>query len=137
METRGSRHSRLTDINMTPLVDVMMVLLVIVFVTAPLLTQGIDVDLPEIREVSALPTEKDHLVLSIDKEGKLFLDEYEVPFDELKGRLEQLVAKQRKDLFLKADREVAYGVVVKVMGEVKAAGIDKLGVMAEEEPKKR
>lgn len=136
MESRNKRS--IPGINIIPLVDVMMVLLCIVFVTAPLMTQGVEVELPQTRTVSALPTDKDHLVLSIDKDGRVFIEEYEVKVEELKGRLTDLVAKQKKALYLKADSRVPYGSVVRVMGEIKAAGIDKLGMVAEEsDPKPR
>ncbi|MFO7596135.1 MAG: biopolymer transporter ExbD [Desulfocurvibacter africanus] len=131
MENRNSRRS-IPGINITPLVDVMMVLLCIVFVTAPLMTQGVEVELPQTRTVAALPTDSEHLVLSIDKNGRVFIEEYEVKMEELKDRLESLVAKQKKALYLKADAQVPYGSVVRVMGEIKAAGIDKLGMVAEE-----
>lgn len=130
------RVGPLADINMTPLVDVMMVLLIIVFVTAPLLTQGVEVDLPETRTVDVLPQDKDHLIVTIKKGSKIFIEEYEVTVDELAGRLETLAKRQGKSLFLQADREVPYGLVVKVMGEIKAAGIDKIGMVAEEDEKK-
>ena len=74
---------------------------------------------------------RSHLVLSIKKDGKLFLDEYQVGMDELEDHLKRLVAKQRKQLFLRADKEVTYGIVVRVMGEIKSAGIDRLGIVAE------
>ncbi|WP_027367951.1 ExbD/TolR family protein [Desulfocurvibacter africanus] len=131
MDNRNSRRS-IPGINITPLVDVMMVLLCIVFVTAPLMTQGVEVELPQTRTVAALPTDSEHLVLSIDKTGRVFIEEYEVKMEELKDRLESLVAKQKKALYLKADAQVPYGSVVRVMGEIKAAGIDKLGMVAEE-----
>lgn len=139
MDNRNSRRS-IPGINITPLVDVMMVLLCIVFVTAPLMTQGVEVELPQTRTVAALPTDSEHLVLSIDKTGRVFIEEYEVKMEELKDRLESLVAKQKKALYLKADAQVPYGTVVRVMGEIKAAGIDKLGMVAEEpaaKPRKR
>lgn len=127
----------LAEINVTPFVDVMLVLLIIFMVTAPLLTQGVEVNLPQTKAVKALPKDSDHLVLSVKKDGKLFLDEYEVDREQLQGQLKRLVADQKKDLFLRADKEVAYGVVVEVMGEIKAAGIDKLGVVAEPAKEKK
>ncbi len=127
----------LAEINVTPFVDVMLVLLIIFMVTAPLLTQGVEVNLPQTKAVKALPKDSDHLVLSVKKDGKLFIDEYEVDRDQLQGQLKRLVADQKKDLFLRADKEVAYGVVVEVMGEIKAAGIDKLGVVAEPAKEKK
>ena len=122
----------LNEINVTPFVDVMLVLLIIFMVTAPLMTQGVEVDLPTTRTVKNLPQDSEHLVLSIKKDGTIFLDEYQVGRDELADHLKRLVSKQRKQLFLRADKEVAYGVVVRVMGEIKAAGINRLGIVAEQ-----
>ncbi|WP_027722451.1 protein TolR [Maridesulfovibrio zosterae] len=127
----------LAEINVTPFVDVMLVLLIIFMVTAPLMTQGVEVDLPQTRTVRSLPQDNEHLVLSISGNGDIYLDEYKVGFDELQSHLEKLVKKQNKMLFLRADKNVAYGEVVKVMGEIKAAGIDRLGMVAEPIDKKK
>ncbi len=122
----------LNEINVTPFVDVMLVLLIIFMVTAPLMTQGVEVDLPTTRTVKNLPQDTEHLILSVKKDGTLYLDEYQVGLDELEAHLKRLVSKQKKQLFLRADKEVAYGIVVQVMGEIKAAGIDRLGIVAEQ-----
>jgi len=127
---KGSR-GYMAEINVTPFVDVMLVLLIIFMVTAPMLTQGVDVDLPKTRSVRTLPTGSDHLVLTINKDGGIFLDEYKVPFEDLQQHLTNLVVNQNKQLYLRADKEVAYGIVVKVMGEIKSVGIEKLGIVAE------
>lgn len=127
----------LAEINVTPFVDVMLVLLIIFMVTAPLMTQGVEVDLPQTRTVRSLPQDNEHLVLSINDKGEIYLDEYKVGFDELQSHLEKLVKKQNKMLFLRADKNVAYGEVVKVMGEIKASGIDRMGVVAEPVEKKK
>ncbi|HAS89214.1 MAG TPA: protein TolR [Desulfovibrio sp.] len=132
-----NNRGMLAEINVTPFVDVMLVLLIIFMVTAPLMTQGVEVDLPQTRTVRSLPQDNEHLVLSISDKGEIFLDEYKVGFEELQGHLEKLVKKQNKMLFLRADKNVAYGEVVKVMGEIKAAGIDRLGVVAEPVGKKK
>ena len=124
----------LAEINVTPFVDVMLVLLIIFMVTAPLLTQGVEVDLPTTRTVRTLPKDADHLVLTVTRDGGLFLDEYAVRPEELPEQLKRLVASQNKQLFLRADAEVAYGQVVRVMGEIRAAGIDRLGIVAEPAP---
>jgi biopolymer transport protein TolR len=92
----------------------------------------VEVDLPTTRTVRNLPQDSEHLVLTVRKDGRIFLDEYQVSLDELEDHLKRLVASQRKQLFLRADREVPYGTVVEVMGEIKSAGIDKLGIVAEE-----
>ena len=127
----------LNEINVTPFVDVMLVLLIIFMVTAPLMTQGVEVDLPVTKTVRNLPQDSDHLVLTVKKDGTLFLDEYAVEADKLEEHLKRLVAGQKKQLFLRADAEVAYGLVVKVMGEIKAAGIDRLGIVAEPEKERK
>jgi len=121
----------MSEINVTPFVDVMLVLLIIFMVTAPMMTQGIEVDLPQTRTVQALPVESDHLVLTIGKAGAMSLDEYPVTFDELQGHIKRLVVDKKKQLFLRADKEVPYGMVVRVMGELKDAGLPHLGVVAE------
>ncbi|WP_419788032.1 protein TolR [Pseudodesulfovibrio sp.] len=121
----------LNEINVTPFVDVMLVLLIIFMVTAPLMTQGVEVDLPVTKTVRNLPQDSEHLVLTVKKDGTIYLDEYAVQPDQLTEHLKQLVSKQKKQLFLRADKEVAYGLVVRVMGDVKAAGIDRLGIVAE------
>ena len=121
-----------SEINVTPFVDVMLVLLIIFMVATPMMSQGLDVDLPQTKQVEVLPTDVDHMILSIRRDGKIFLDEYAVDgMEDLEGYLERLVKEKNRSLFLKADREVPYGVVVEVMGRIKAVGIEKLGVMAE------
>ncbi len=127
----NGRRGYMAEINVTPFVDVMLVLLIIFMVTAPMLTQGVDVDLPKTRSVRTLPAGSDHLVLSIKKDGGIFLDEYNVPFEDLRQHLTNLVVGQKKQLYLRADKDVAYGIVVKVMGEIKSVGIEKLGIVAE------
>jgi biopolymer transport protein TolR len=98
-----------------------------------MLTQGVDVDLPKTKTVETLPEDSDHLVLSVKKDGSLFLDTYEVNLDEMEKHIKRLVKDKNKLLYLKADKDVPYGVVVNVMARVKAAGIEKLGVVADPE----
>lgn len=133
----NGKNGLISEINVTPFVDVMLVLLIIFMVTAPLMTQGLEVELPQTKTVRTLPKDKDHMVLTIKKDGTLFLDEYSVKPGELEGHLKRLVKEDRKFLYLRADKDVAYGVVVDVMGEVKAAGIDKMGVVAEPDDTKK
>ncbi|UJX41214.1 protein TolR [Desulfovibrio sp. JY] len=131
----GGSGKFLGDVNVTPFVDVMLVLLIIFMVTAPMMTQGLQVDLPQTRAVSVLPKENESVVLTIKADGSLYLDKYQVELGDLEGQVRQLVTAQQKQLFLRADKTVPYGTVVAVMGVVKAAGVDKLGVVAEEEKK--
>lgn len=130
-----NRGGFMSEINVTPFVDVMLVLLIIFMVTAPLMTQGLDVDLPQTKAVKTLPKDSDHLVLTVNKAGEVFLDEFKVEMPQLQDHLKRLVLAQNKQLFMRADKDVAYGVVVQVMGEIKAAGIDKLGIVAEPDQK--
>jgi biopolymer transport protein TolR len=123
----------LSEVNVTPFVDVMLVLLIIFMVTAPMMTQGLEVDLPKTKAVSVLPKDNESIVLTVKADGSLFLDKYQVELGDLEGQVRQLVTDQKKQLFLRADQAVPYGTVVKVMGVVKLAGVDKLGVVAEED----
>ncbi|MBI4843982.1 MAG: protein TolR [Nitrospirae bacterium] len=127
MTTRRGRHA-LSEINVTPFVDVMLVLLVIFMVTAPLLQQGIDVNLPQAKGEEISPSER--LVITVKKDGKIYLDKSSVTINTLKSRFE---GRRDKEVFLKADRDTAYGVVVGVMGELREAGIERLGMITESE----
>lgn len=121
-----------SEINVTPFVDVMLVMLIIFMVAAPMMSEGLDVDLPQSKQVEVLPTDADHMMLTVRRDGTVFLDEYKVDdLEQLEGYLKTLVKDKNKTLFLQADKEVAYGVVVDVMGRIKAVGIEKLGVVAE------
>ena len=126
----------LAEINVTPFVDVMLVLLIIFMVTAPMLTQGVEVDLPETKSVETLPEDSDTVVLHVLKDGTIKLDKYEVQLGDLGNHLKRMELDKGKLLYLQADKDVAYGVVVKVMAEVRAAGVQKLGVVAEPEEEK-
>lgn len=128
----GSGSDRLmSDINVTPFVDVMLVLLIIFMVTAPMMIQGVDVALPE---VSAKPmvTEKDNLTVTIDREGHVYINDFQVRTDFLREKLEKILAgKTDREVFFRADKDVPYGVVVGVMAEIKAAGVDRLGMVTD------
>src|SRR2546423_1691275 len=121
-ETR-SQTSTISQINVVPLVDVMLVLLVIFMVTAPILQQGVQVDLPQAK-AAALSGEEDQLVVAIDKKGTVFLNDKEIAIDDLGPKLEAVTRlKPDKQVFLRADRAVPYGEVVRVMAAVKIAGV--------------
>ena len=130
----GDRRNLVSEINVTPFVDVMLVLLIIFMVTAPMMTQGVDVELPETQSVESLPTDNENMILSLQADGTIYLDEYKVPIDELEAKVALLVKEQKKQLFLKADKNVPYGTVMAIMGRVKAAGIERLGMVAETIP---
>lgn len=129
----GGKSSFVSEINVTPFVDVMLVLLIIFMVTAPMMTEGLEVDLPQTRAVETLPLESESLILTIRRDGNMYLDTYPVSMDELQEKLDLLVKSQNKELLLQADKEIPYGVVVEVMGRVREAGIDKLGMVATRE----
>jgi biopolymer transport protein TolR len=131
------QRSYVSEINVTPFVDVMLVLLIIFMVTAPMMSEGLEVDLPQTRQVEALPAENAHMVMTIRKDGAVYLDEYRVEARDLPEKLRLLVKEKNKTLFLQADKDVPYGVVVDAMGSIKAAGIEKLGVVAQREPEPR
>lgn len=128
-------HSKgfISQINVTPFVDVMLVLLIIFMITAPMLTQGVDVDLPETETVQTLPEDAETLVLTVRKDQKLLLDEYELELAELGAYLKRIVPDKNQILYLKADKEVPYGFVVRVMSGIKSAGLQRLGIVAEPE----
>ncbi|MFO7727947.1 MAG: biopolymer transporter ExbD [Desulfonatronovibrio sp.] len=123
----------ITQTNVTPIVDVMLVLLIIFMVTAPMLTQGIEVDLPQTTTVETLPHDHENLVITIDRDSNITIEDYEVQLEELTGHLRRITRDQDNLVFLRADEVVPYGLVVKVMSRVKEAGIDRLGVVAQTE----
>ncbi len=131
MDEGGDRRDLISDINVTPLVDVMLVLLVIFMVTAPMMMHGVKVDLPR-TESKSIKTEKDPLVLSITKKKDIFIEDYKVELGALKEKLKKIFAnREEKEIFLQADKEVSYGFVIKVMAQVKEAGIIKVGMITE------
>jgi len=125
----GNNDRLMSEINVTPLVDVMLVLLIIFMVTAPMMMQGVDVALPETTS-EPLAAEKEHLVISIDPKGQIFINEFQVSLDVLSSKLSKILeGKPDKEAYLRADKNIPYGTVVRVMAEIKAAGIDKLGMV--------
>ena len=121
----------MSEINVTPFVDVMLVLLIIFMVTAPLLQYGVEVDLPESSR-APLEIPKEQVVLSIDKDRTIYVDRYKTSLSELGQKLEAIYqGKQKREIFLQADKSVPYGFVVQTMAVIRAAGIDQMGLITE------
>jgi biopolymer transport protein TolR len=129
----AGRNRPLSEINVTPFVDVVLVLLIIFMVTAPMMQQGVDVDLPD-TTTQPLRMQDEPLILSIKKEGKYYLGRSEIPVAELQAKLEAIFeGRDSKEIFLRADSEAPYGVVVKGLAAARAAGASKLGMVTEPE----
>ena len=127
----NGRNHLVADINVTPLVDVMLVLLIIFMVTAPMMTQGLDVDLPK-TTAKSLRQEEKPIVVTIDKTGKISLGQFTISQKVLFQELNKYDKENKeKPIYLKADKDVAYGVVVAVMSDIKKAGFDKLGMITQ------
>jgi biopolymer transport protein TolR len=126
----------MSQINVTPLVDVMLVLLVIFMVTAPMMQQGVQVNLPK-AETKSLAPKEDTLVVSVEKSGRTFINTSEIQGDQLKDKLNSMLAgREKREVFLKADSSVPYGEVVKVMAQIKGAGVERLGMVTESPQRK-
>ncbi len=123
------RRSFVAEINVTPLVDVMLVLLIIFMVTAPMMTQGLEVDLPE-ATTKALKQQEEPLVVTIKKEGEVFLKKEMVTAEALRQQLQGMPEEQKKEgIYLRADKNVPYGVVTTTMAAVHDAGFEKIGMI--------
>jgi len=134
MMTGGDKNRLMSDINVTPFVDVMLVLLIIFMVTAPMMSQGVSVSLPEATS-KPLPTETEPLIITINKNNQIFINDYQVTLDFLQEKLSKIIeSRQNRDVYLRADRNISYGMVVRVMSEIKEAGVEKLGMVTEPVP---
>lgn len=119
----------LSEINVIPLVDVVLVLLIIFMITAPMMQHGMNIDIPNVT-AKPLPTKDEPQILNITKEQRLILNEKKLGMKELKPAIELLFAnKSNKELFLRADKDVPYGFVVRCMGVVREAGIEKINIV--------
>ena len=128
--TSGGNHSNLmSDINVTPFVDVMLVLLIIFMVTAPMMMEGVNVSLPEATS-KPLVSEKKPLIVNIDSENRIFINDFKVSVDGLGEKLNKILdGSKDREVYLKADKDISYGLVVRVMSEIKGAGVEKLGMV--------
>ncbi len=128
---RGSDRSAMSQINVTPLVDVMLVLLVIFMITAPMMQQGMQVNLPK-TDAKAMATKEEPVIVTIDRNGRTYLNNGEIPRGQMKEKLAAaFTATSKKEVFLKADRDVPYGEVIRAMAEIKSAGVERLGMLTE------
>jgi biopolymer transport protein TolR len=131
MGGRNDNRGIMAEINVTPLVDVMLVLLVIFMVTAPMMQQGVQVNLPK-ANTKAMTPQDEAVVVSVDKNGKVFINKDQIPASDLRNRLTAMFAsREKKEVFLKADAGVPYGEVVRAMADIKGAGIERLGMVTE------
>ena len=125
---KKSRTS-LSEINVTPLVDVMLVLLIIFMVTAPMMQQGIDIDLPKTR-ASGIETNEDPFILTIQNDSKIYIGNEVVAMKGLRGKLKAIFeSRTNKQIYLKADQAVDYGLVAKTLAEIRGAGIFNIGLV--------
>ena len=137
---KGNGRTVMSEINVTPFVDVMLVLLVIFMVTTPILYQGVDVNLPktESRPMPSLDRER-KVVVTVNSGGQIFIEKEQYTLDQLRIEIRKLMADRSKsptdeDVFLRADTSVPYGTVVEVMSEIRNAGVQKIGLITEPVP---
>ena len=126
-----SRNEPMSEINVTPFVDVMLVLLIIFMVTAPLLTVGVQVDLPE-SSADSLSEDQEPLTLSINSKGEVFIQEYQVEFEKIVPKI-LAISNNRTDtrIYVRGDRSINYGRVLEIMGMLSGAGFSKLALISE------
>jgi biopolymer transport protein TolR len=131
MGPAGNDKRLMADINVTPLVDVMLVLLIIFMVTAPMMTEGVDVNLPK-TTTRYMKTQEDPLILTINKKKEILLETHRLDLEGLDAKLQQIVENRKdRELLLRADKELPYGFVIEVVAAIKRAGIEKLGMVTE------
>ncbi|MFZ0451964.1 MAG: protein TolR [Desulfatiglandaceae bacterium] len=131
MQTGNHRKGFMSDINVTPLVDVMLVLLIIFMVTAPMMMQGVSVNLPK-TTTRYMKTKDEPLLLTINKKQEVFLENKKIGMKNLENKIRKIFENRlHKEILLRADKDVPYGLVVQVMASVKRAGVSKLGMVTE------
>jgi len=127
----GDNKKMMSDINVTPFVDVMLVLLIIFMVTAPMMMQGVEVNLPK-TETRRIKSQEDPLILTINKKKEIFIETHRIKLEDLEEKALRIFANRReKEILLRADKDVPYGFVIKVVSRIKKAGIEKLGMVTE------
>lgn len=131
MAMSSKDNNLMADINVTPFVDVMLVLLIIFMVTAPMMVQGVNVSLPKANS-DPLAAEKEQLIVTIDKNNHIYINDYQVSLDFLQEKLKKIFeGRGNREVYLRADKEISYGMVVHVMSQIKAVGVEKLGMVTE------
>ena len=129
MTSGDNSNGFMSEINVTPFVDVMLVLLIIFMVTAPMMTQGVDVSLPE-ATAEALPSDTEQLMVSVDDQEQIFINDIQVSVEALGEKLQRILSgRDDRQVYLKADKNISYGTVVRIMSEIKLAGVEKLGMV--------
>ncbi len=129
IDSSSQRDTTISQINVTPLVDVMLVLLVIFMVTAPIIQQGVQVNLPQAK-AGAIPGNEQPLVVAISRNGRIYLNDNPMSLAELGQKLRAIrKLQQNKEVYLRADQDVRYGLVMSAIAEIKQAGIEKLGMV--------
>jgi len=133
----SSESGAISQINVTPLVDVMLVLLIIFMVTAPILQQGVSIDLPKVA-AGPLSGEEEQLVVNVAKGGQVYLNDTALTAEQLREKLRAIVAaRPDRQLYVRADQAVPYGQVMQVMGAVRDAGLVRVGLVTEPPPDRR
>ena len=121
----------MSEINVTPFVDVMLVLLIIFMVTAPMMMQGLDVDLPQVTAKS-LDTKEEHLIITIDRANQIFINDFQTDLDGLQVKLIKILeGRTDPEVVLKADKDITYGTVARVMAAIRNAGVENVGLVTE------
>ena len=132
MDVGGAKGGVKSDINVTPLVDVMLVLLIIMMIVAPMLQKGVDVKLPEAANTADKPETQDQTVVAVTADGRLFLNSVEVPENDLVRRVtDALAAKKAKIVLIKADEDAPYGRVMAAMDSLRKAQVEDMGLVTE------
>ncbi len=121
----------MSDINVTPFVDVMLALLIIFMIAAPMMVQGVDVSLPQ-AVAKALPAETDQLIITVNKEDQVYINEVQVSLDSLREKLVKILENRTdREVYFRADQAIPYGMAIRVMSEIKSAGVERLGMVTE------
>ncbi len=129
MQVGGGNDQLMSEINVTPFVDVMLVLLIIFMVSAPMMVEGVDVNLPR-AAAAPLKTDEENLVISIQNNSQVYLNDQVIDIALLTEKLQKILENvEKRDIYLKADKDISYGTVVEVMSKVKSAGVTSLGMI--------